>query len=420
MMSVPSIKVIVDKDTTLLVEGPSKVRIVEGSGEVFGAYLGEGVEVEVDLLKAIPFYAVEKSVLEVYGGKVWAYSGSTIPNSWREVAEKIVREGFTRIMVVGGVDVGKTGFITFLANKLLEEGKVGVVDADTGQSIIGPPTTIGLGVVEKPIPLLSHVQLYDALFIGLTSPAGLFHRSVTATKLMADLAENIGCKKIIVDTTGWVSGEGRDLKIFKTLVLQPDLVVFIDRGELKALSKILGNFTEIIHVEPAITLRARSRDERRSIRSDLYSRFFKNATEKEIPVEYFDSILYAYTFTGERVDPKEVSEKLGKQVYYAELLDDRLLAVIDGIPGEDKIEIMGVNKVQYIPVNYYNHILVAFQGEGKMFKGLGIIQDIDFQKPSIKVYTNVDVRKGDTLQWGYIRVNPETFEEEGWIKPWSY
>ena len=219
MMSVPSIKVIVDKDTTLLVEGPSKVRIVEGSGEVFGAYLGEGVEVEVDLLKAIPFYAVEKSVLEVYGGKVWAYSGSTIPNSWREVAEKIVREGFTRIMVVGGVDVGKTGFITFLANKLLEEGKVGVVDADTGQSIIGPPTTIGLGVVEKPIPLLSHVQLYDALFIGLTSPAGLFHRSVTATKLMADLAENIGCKKIIVDTTGWVSGEGRDLKIFKTLVL---------------------------------------------------------------------------------------------------------------------------------------------------------------------------------------------------------
>ena len=167
-------------------------------------------------------------------------------------------------------------------------------------------------------------------------------------------------------------------------------------------------------------MRARSRDERRSIRSDLYSRFFKNATEKEIPVEYFDSILYAYTFTGERVDPKEVSEKLGKQVYYAELLDDRLLAVIDGIPGEDKIEIMGVNKVQYIPVNYYNHILVAFQGEGKMFKGLGIIQDIDFQKPSIKVYTNVDVRKGDTLQWGYIRVNPETFEEEGWIKPWSY
>src|SRR5918999_822328 len=49
-------------------------------------------------------------------------------------------------MVIGEGDTGKTTLVTALANALVERGfRVAVLDADLGQSEIGPPTTIGLG-----------------------------------------------------------------------------------------------------------------------------------------------------------------------------------------------------------------------------------------------------------------------------------
>ena len=49
-------------------------------------------------------------------------------------------------VVIGEVNSGKTTLVARLASALFARGRsVGVLDADVGQSEIGPPTTVGLG-----------------------------------------------------------------------------------------------------------------------------------------------------------------------------------------------------------------------------------------------------------------------------------
>ena len=60
----------------------------------------------------------------------------------RPVLEAVRRARVT--MVVGASDTGKTTLTAYLAGALAARGEtVAVVDADVGQSEIGPPTTVG-------------------------------------------------------------------------------------------------------------------------------------------------------------------------------------------------------------------------------------------------------------------------------------
>ncbi|MDI6827561.1 MAG: Clp1/GlmU family protein [Armatimonadota bacterium] len=87
-----------------------------------------------------------------------------VPEEWLPHIEEMLQSpGVT--VIIGGVDVGKTTFATLIANHALEAGiSVAVVDGDMGQSEIGPPATIGLGLVESPIQLLGDLPP-KALFL---------------------------------------------------------------------------------------------------------------------------------------------------------------------------------------------------------------------------------------------------------------
>ena len=72
-------------------------------------------------------------------------------------------------LVIGVVDAGKTTLVTRLAAALASPGDlVGVVDADLGQSDIGPPTTVGLGLVHGAIDRLDQAEVVAEFFeLGL-------------------------------------------------------------------------------------------------------------------------------------------------------------------------------------------------------------------------------------------------------------
>ena len=75
-------------------------------------------------------------------------------------------------LVLGANDAGKTTLVTGLASALASRGfVVGVVDADLGQSDVGPPTTVGLGRVRRPIASLQEAEVLGLEFLGMTSPA---------------------------------------------------------------------------------------------------------------------------------------------------------------------------------------------------------------------------------------------------------
>ena len=67
-----------------------------------------------------------------------------VNHHWEKLASRIVKPQQV-VLVIGSTDVGKTTFCRFLADAAIGQGlKTAFVDADVGQSQIGPPTTIGM------------------------------------------------------------------------------------------------------------------------------------------------------------------------------------------------------------------------------------------------------------------------------------
>jgi polynucleotide 5'-hydroxyl-kinase GRC3/NOL9 len=136
-------------------------------------------------------------------------------------------------LVLGAIDAGKTTLVTRLAGVLAGAGRaVGVVDADLGQSDVGPPTTVGLGLVRRPIARLAEADLVALEFLGVTSPARCLRETAEATARLVRRALELGCDRVVVDTSGLVAGPlGLALKRLKIARVAPDVVVALQRAD---------------------------------------------------------------------------------------------------------------------------------------------------------------------------------------------
>lgn len=190
-------------------------------------------------------------------------------------------------LVIGETDTGKTSLLTRLAGALAGLGlRVAVVDADLGQSEIGPPTTIGLGRVGAPLARLGDAELLALHFVGATSPALDPAATVTGTKKLVDRARADGYERVLVDTCGLVAGAlGRTLKQGKIALVDPDLVICLQRGD--ECEHILRPYDGL--ARPAIVrlpvpagLRSRPSEERRSHRQRALDAYFAAAGVREL------------------------------------------------------------------------------------------------------------------------------------------
>lgn len=77
--------------------------------------------------------------------------------------ERLSGEGPLVIMVVGGIDTGKTTLVEVLSDYLSKRAPTGVVDLDMGQSHIGPPSTVAWAAVD------------GGLKLPAASPRGIFN-----------------------------------------------------------------------------------------------------------------------------------------------------------------------------------------------------------------------------------------------------
>ncbi len=159
-------------------------------------------------------------------------------------------------VLLGGMDSGKSTLARAIAAAGVAEGlTVGVLDADVGQSTIGPPTTVGLRLCRSEADLVPEVlsQADHMAFVGAISPQGHLLPLVTGTRLLLDRAKAEGADLVVVDTTGLVSGVyAQLLKFHKIGVLQPDLVIGIARGqELEPLLGVISRFyaSEVVRLE---------------------------------------------------------------------------------------------------------------------------------------------------------------------------
>ncbi len=423
-------KIEMTKDKSLLIGGPAAVEIIEGDGELYGVIYRRGDEFFISEHRSAPLVPVgDKLVIRVdlkNGAYIQSYDGDLIPKSWRELVKEIESVGKkVKLMVIGGVDVGKTGFVTFLANSLYEKGlKVAVVDADTGQSSIGPPTLITLGFVSKKLVYLNEVDMSDAFFVGSTTPASVLDRSIVGTKKLTDKALKEGADVVIIDTTGWIQDRGgRELKTLKISLVEPDYLVFIEKefGELFHLAKAyLFSDIKIRNLEASPMIRVRSREVRREIRQSVFKEYLKDAKIIEINLNTVN-VRYGYIGTGRSVNEEERNQLIGKvdfpieniEVFYECIriygditLSDTSKLVLERVFNGKTIHVLRPDELE--------NVLVALKSKEEKFLGFGLIKGYDPATKSLKLYTNVPPLNIKTVEIGHIKAN-EKGEEGGFI-----
>jgi polynucleotide 5'-hydroxyl-kinase GRC3/NOL9 len=205
--------------------------------------------------------------------------------------EAVARASGARLTVVlGATDVGKTSLVARLGAHLLAAGRsVGVVDADLGQSEIGPPTTVGLGRPRPPAARPADAEVVALAFVGATSPAGHLLATAAATHALAARARRLGLDHVLVDTSGLVRGEaGRRLKRHKLALVDPDLVICLERaGECEPILRPYAGpgRSLVLRVPAAPGARRRSPEERRRRREAALARYLAGARRVALDLE---------------------------------------------------------------------------------------------------------------------------------------
>ena len=224
----------------------------------------------------------------------------TAPKEWHDLLDVLKEEKGIAILL-GATDTGKSTLAQFLIFNLCQRGlKVALVDADIGQSFLGPPTTIGLSVFKSDPDWQLVLSPPEIFFVASITPEGNFPIHLKGVKRMVDKAPSYGAEVILVDTTGFVSGEGgKELKRKKIDLLSPRLILALQKSD--ELEPILEYYKEnalprILRLPLSEQVRPRSMEERRIYRTDKFQEYFKHSVVQELAVEGFQ-------MEGEVLDP---------------------------------------------------------------------------------------------------------------------
>ena len=211
------------------------------------------------------------------------------PKVWFELSDVLEEEKGIAILL-GAPDTGKSTFAQFLISPLCERGlKVGLVDADIGQSFLGPPATIGLSVFKSHPDWKVILSPPEIFFVGSITPEGFFPTHLKGVKRMVDKASSYEPDVILVDTTGFVLGEaGKELKRRKIDLVSPRFILAFQQGD--ELEPILQEYHEsplykVYRLPLSEQVRAKSVEERRMNRTNKFRDYFKYAAVQELVME---------------------------------------------------------------------------------------------------------------------------------------
>jgi len=205
---------------------------------------------------------------------------------YKAVIERVAGSARTAGLI-GGLDSGKSSLCRAIADVALDMGRaVAYLDADLGQKVVGPPTVVTLRMLHDPSDLEpDKLSVPDALyFVGATSPQGQLLPLVVGTRRLLEKARSGGADLVVVDTSGLVAGVyAQILKYHQVELLQPDIVVGLQRGEeLAPLLGIIQRFfpCEVVSLPVLAAIRHTSVEERASNRVEAFRRYFAEPLQR--------------------------------------------------------------------------------------------------------------------------------------------
>jgi len=293
------------------------------------------------------------------------------PKDWSDLINILKKEKGIA-MILGATDTGKSTLAKFLIFNLCKQGlKVSLVDADIGQSFLGPPTTIGLSVFKSDPDWEIVLSPPEIFFVGSTTPEGHFPIFLKGVKRMVEKASSSDTDLILIDTTGFVFGEGgKELKRKKIDLISPQFILALQRSD--EIEPILTSYSQnptirIFRLPLSDQVKARSMDERRVYRANKFQDYFKKASVQELFMENIQ-------IEGEVLDPNG-----------------------EPIPLDWALKING--------------LLIGLKNLNDETLGLGIIRNFSEEKRTIRILTTLTDTKGvKSIQLSSQKVIP--FEEE--------
>jgi len=420
------------KGENFVVEGPSVIHVLSGKLDSLGVVFSTKDRIVVPELKSLPFIVEEDCELDIRlpTQDYFVKASASIPSEWFSVLDKIAEgtKPFTAI-ILGDIDSGKTTLTTFLANKLLSRGfKVAIVDADTGQKDIGPPATIGMRIMEHPTLILSTIKEDKAIFVGSTSPSRIMERHIAGVLLLVSEALQHGAEAILVNTTGWVYGrDARELKTIMIASLKPKYLVAIQRSnELEHLLKpFYYTSTEIFRLSPPEYIRSRNRNERRNIRTKKFRMHLSGSKTVTLSI---DKVGFHFSYLGAGIPVEEAYKEkikavIGESPVYCEKSKDSLLLLFDkkvNLSENTISELKGLaedREIKILSSLDIKNVLCGLMDRNYNFLGLAVLEEVDFESRTIKLFTKVPKFKIASIQVGSIKVDRDGVEL-GWIGEW--
>jgi polynucleotide 5'-hydroxyl-kinase GRC3/NOL9 len=310
-----------------------------------------------------------------------------VPPEWPAAASEIFERGLRTVLVIGGSAVGKSSFSQYLTEALLaRSAEVAFVDADIGQSNIGPPATVTLGYPVSPLDF-STVAPAAFYFVGSTGPIGRYLPLVIGT---ANLAREARGAFVIIDTTGLVHESGRVLKNYKIEAVRPDVIVYLERRNELAPIRMANRHVPIIRIEPSRKAHGKDDYEKTEVRRQAYFRHFSRAPSLQLSTE---TLIFQRTllFSGKQIE-------IDGAVHAEQSSEGILIVGAPSAPPPDS---------KVLPLNFERSLLCGIADATGRCLGLGIIECIDFAGRTIALTTPVERDKVSIVQFGDVYVTPE-------------
>lgn len=270
---------------TLILRGPATIDLLAGQATILGAPFTLHRTRNVAEQRQLPIETESHAEFEIVlgnSGQVSEIQGSTIPDSWKRAAAALKEMGEGKVIVLGPTDAGKSTLCTYLVNQLLNQvHNLRLIDADVGQTDLGPPTTIARATPLHPITFLPELTPDARFFIGHTSPSYVQRKLIRGIERLAGNGDK---SLTIINTDGWIAERDAILYKFDLITdVDPELVLGLGRGD--ELQQILaGVQVHSMIIEAAEEALKRSRGDRRSVRVRSYQRFLEGATIRSVPL----------------------------------------------------------------------------------------------------------------------------------------
>jgi len=187
-------------------------------------------------------------------------------------------------LFLGASDTGKTTLVSETASQIADKGGIAIVDADTGQSHIGPPGTAGWAIAKPNESELDKLPVEGIAFVGQTSPVGHLLQLTAATVRCVEKAKS-KAKTVLIDTPGFVSGAAACAFLWEVVrILRPKAIIAVNReDELADILQGLKNCgwtVETIKCGGEVNLK--SPEQRRAFRQEKFAGYFMQAETYEI------------------------------------------------------------------------------------------------------------------------------------------